>query len=110
MAVAVAVHTGQRPAAHRVQRWQRIEGGGGGRVACNGAVACDGVGDKQPPMGWHTRMQVVRVVVVGLVTCRRGLGHVGQGRMGQGEGAGQAWVVGGSLWRLAMDHITCDAW
>ena len=26
---------------------------------------------------------------------------------GEGEGVGQAWVVGRSLW-LAMGHVTCD--
>ena len=27
---------------------------------------------------------------------------------GEGEGAGRAWVIGGSSWWLAMGHVTCD--
>ena len=66
-----------------------MEGGGGGRVACNraggkqrGRVACERW------WWWH---------VTGPATRRCGLGHVGQGHMGKGEGgvrAGRGLYIG----------------
>ena len=74
-------------------------------MACNGAVACDGVGGKQwggvahkgaGGKGGGGRKRWGRRPV------NVGRGRMGQGRMGEGEGAARRG------WLSAMGHVTCD--
>ena len=90
------------------------------RAARDGAVACDGAGGKRrgggQAMGQGPSDGVAREGAGG----KGGGGGTRRGRQpavgwdawvgGEGEGAGWAWVVGGSSWWSAMGHVTCDAW